>query len=108
MLIKQTKFNDNVAGSSFASIVIKTNVKTLLKVFGKPTIIGSGDDKTQLEWQYVDDNDNNKIVTIYDYKSEVPINKVKEWHIGAKGIEKEIIFNSLKSKGIDEVDIEKV
>jgi len=109
MLIKQTKFNSNVMDSSFSDITIKTNVQNLLKVLGKPTEIGNKDNKTQLEWQFIDDNDNNKVVTVYDYKAECPLHKIKDWHIGSKGTATKIeIINFLKNKGINEADIKEV
>jgi len=108
MLIKQTKFNQNVVGSSFSDIIINTNVETLIKVFGKPTKIGSGDNKTQLEWEFIDNNDNNIVVTIYDYKAEYPLHKIEVWHIGSKNIDNAKIISFLKNKGISEFDIKEI
>jgi len=53
--------------------------KELVKVFGEPNYGRSPDGKIQVEWCL---KINDTIVTIYDYKENVPPEEVTEWHIG--------------------------
>ena len=106
MLIKQTKSNQNVIGSSASGLVLHTKLKVLLNLFGKPTKIGSGDNKVQLEWQFIGNNDNSIVVTIYDYKEEKPLHRIEEWQIGSKNISQKEIIIFLKGKGFSELNIE--
>jgi hypothetical protein len=50
----------------------------LVSAFGSPNSYGPGG-KVQAEWQL---KINGTLVTIYDYKEEVPAQRVRDWHIG--------------------------
>lgn len=59
---------------------VKTTYTKLLETFGKPIIKnGSKDKKCQKEWVIVT---LFGIATIYDWKENVPPEKVTNWHIG--------------------------
>lgn len=51
----------------------------LVSAFGPPTYLGSGDGKTQCEW---DLKINGVMVTIYDYKNYRAPERIRDWHIG--------------------------
>ena len=51
----------------------------LVAAFGKPTRLGSGDGKTQCEW---DLRINGVMCTIYDWKEDRKPEAVRDWHIG--------------------------
>ena len=51
----------------------------LVSAFGKPTHLGSGDGKTQCEW---DLRINGVMCTIYDWKEQRKPEGVRDWHIG--------------------------
>lgn len=51
----------------------------LVSAFGKPTHLGSGDGKTQCEW---DLRINGVMCTIYDWKEDRAPERVSDWHIG--------------------------
>ena len=57
---------------------IYVNYSELVTAFGSPNNYGPGD-KVQAEWQL---KINGTLVTIYDYKEEVPARRVRDWHIG--------------------------
>jgi hypothetical protein len=85
---------NKIQGSSFANMILKCDVYYLLDKLGNPTIIGSGDNKVQLEWQF---SYRKKIITIYDYKTNCPIYEIGEWHIGTN----DVSFDELQTFLID-------
>ncbi len=115
---KLTKINYNITdGSSFSGFYLKVSLDRLIKLFGQPTIIGSGDNKVQLEWVFYETNHKNldpnspgeietihKCITIYDWKKDQPIHQIKEWNVGRKAITKEEIQYFLEEMGIDAID----
>src|SRR6266403_394819 len=67
--------------TSFHGVTVECSYDSLVKIFGEPTAIGG--DKTNAEW--VLENSDGKILTIYDYKESFnPITSRGsfEWHIG--------------------------
>jgi hypothetical protein len=59
---------------------IDVSYSDLVGAFGDPTYLGSGDGKTQAEW---DLRINGVMCTIYDYKEYgKPVQRIREWHIG--------------------------
>lgn len=58
-----------------------TRYKDIVKVFGKPRFGESPYGKRQAEWT---GKINGLVFTIYDYKSDIPVNKNTDWHIGGK------------------------
>ena len=69
--------------------VIKRDYATIVKTFGEPT---KGFDKTDAEWHIRFDD--GSIATIYNYKDGInyngehglPVEDIKEWHVGGKSI----------------------
>lgn len=95
-------------GSSFSGIYLIVGLSKLIELLGKPTTIGSGDDKTQLQWTFYDKT-GDTVITIYDYREDKPIHKINEWHIGTRNIsdKSEIIYN-LNELGFDKTKMIKV
>ncbi len=75
----------------------------LVKKLGKPhnrTEKGkweSRDGKTRHEWAFVVNRNKDNVVTIYDYKCKLPVEKIKEWSLGARW-EKDFIPDFLDEK----------
>jgi hypothetical protein len=86
-----------LSGGGFSGIYLNVSLDRLLEVFGQPTKIGSGDNKVQLEWMFYD-IDSQASFTIYDYKSNTPIHKINDWHVGRKGTTNEEIIAFLIQK----------
>ena len=69
--------------------IIKRDYATIVKTFGEPT---KGFDKTDAEWHIRFDD--GSIATIYNYKDGInyngehglPVEDIKEWHVGGKSI----------------------
>jgi hypothetical protein len=67
----------------------KTDYETLVKTFGQPN---AGFDKTDVEWHIRFDD--GSIATIYNWKDGVnycgdeglPVEAIKEWHVGGKSM----------------------
>jgi hypothetical protein len=64
----------------------------MVRAFGEPndcTEEGpwySGDHKVRREWAFKTvDNKKHTVVTLYDYKSDIPVEQIRDWHIGIKG-----------------------
>jgi len=94
---KLTKPNFKIIqGSSGTNFSLNISLEYLIKKLGKPTQIGSGDNKIQLEWDFID---NQKVLTIYDYKENKPIHKINYWHIGSKNILNKEIQIELEKMG---------
>jgi len=98
------KNNEITVGASFGNIVLNVSLQRLLDVFGQPTVIGSGDNKVQLEWVFYDEETKSKIFTIYDWKTNTPIHKINEWHIGRKSIDREEVHSTLVKMGLTRGD----
>ncbi len=47
----------------------------------------SRDNKVRAEWAFVVNNNKNLIFTIYDYKSKIPFDQIKQWNLGGKNYE---------------------
>lgn len=63
---------------------IRTTYDALVAKFGQPD---GGSDKTTAEWvieMYDEYNDENHVVTIYDWKEEITPLDECDWHIGAQ------------------------
>lgn len=59
---------------------IYASYSDLVAAFGNPTYLGSGDGKTQAEW---DLRINGVMCTIYDYKEYgKSVQRIRDWHIG--------------------------
>jgi hypothetical protein len=73
----------------------RTRYSDICKVFGMPQYLDkSSDGKTQAEWQ---GKINDLIFTIYDYKSEVELEKNEDWHIGGhKEITADLVITYFK------------
>ncbi|MDO8609251.1 MAG: hypothetical protein Q7R95_01765, partial [bacterium] len=78
--------------TSYSGIQLMTTLTNLLDTIGQPSNIGSGDNKIQLEWVFVD---KEKTITIYDWKENTPIHKIECWHIGSKNITTDEIISFL-------------
>ena len=75
--------NTNIADGTW-KIGSLTNVffRDLVEILGKPSIVGSGDDKVQYEWIMKFED---KVFTIYDWKTydaEYTKNELDTWSIG--------------------------
>ena len=67
---------------------VETTYEDLHEKLGRPTKMGSPDNKTRVLWvlEYGDG-----IVTIYDYKCSLPIEKVRCWSLGGNLTEKQTV-----------------
>jgi len=84
-------------GSGSANLLLEYALEDILETFGNPTTIGSGDNKVQLQWTFVE---GDKVITIYDYKANKPIHEIKYWHIGSKNISKEEVVKFFSANGL--------
>jgi hypothetical protein len=89
--------NEIVNGSYFSGYYLNTSLENLFEKLGQPTRVGSGDDKVQLEWVYASGED--KMITIYDWKTNLPIHKINQWNVGCKGLSIIEVEKELKSLG---------
>jgi hypothetical protein len=81
------------SGTSFHYSTVRASVNELIKVIGEPTYEGNdGEDKVNIEWELEDDNED--VVTIYDWKEyrKIGYDEKIEWHIG--GMSKNITDNA--------------
>jgi hypothetical protein len=86
------------SGTSFHYSTVRASVNELIKIIGEPTyVINDGEDKVNIEWELEDDNED--VVTIYDWKEyrKIGYDEQIEWHIG--GMSKNITDNA---KGVIE------
>ncbi|MFA5395081.1 MAG: hypothetical protein WCY85_08875 [Sulfurimonas sp.] len=97
---------DITIGTSFANLSINTNLDRLVELLGQVSFLGSGDDKVQLEWAFY--KSPTRVFTIYDYKENKPIHEITDWHVGAKGFDREEIVDELLKIGFtkDEIVLE--
>lgn len=97
--------NDNqFCSTSFHDDIIIATYEELVRRLGEPQIDGSGDGKTQKEWQFT--TDDNVFFTIYDWKEyyrDVTDGGTIEWHIGHAGGDKN--RNSIR-KWLEAKDVE--
>jgi hypothetical protein len=81
------------SGTSFHNSTVRASVNELIKIIGEPTyVINDGEDKVNIEWELEDDNED--VVTIYDWKEyrKIGYDEKIEWHIG--GMSKNITDNA--------------
>ena len=74
-------------GTSFHNVVIKTTVNELTRVLGEPTIQdNTGKDKVNFEW--VCENIDGHVVTIYDWKEYriIELDEIIEFHLGGRDL----------------------
>jgi hypothetical protein len=80
-------------GTSFHYSTVRASVNELIKIIGEPTYESNdGEDKVNIEWELEDDNED--VVTIYDWKEyrKIGYDEKIEWHIG--GMSKNITDNA--------------
>jgi hypothetical protein len=71
---------------------IHASYDELVELFGEPhdcTKDGqwfSSDGKIRVEWAFVIKGDEGRVFTIYDYKSQWPLDKIKQWNLGGKDV----------------------
>ena len=90
-MLKPTSKETN--GTSFHYSTVRASVNELIKIIGEPTYEdNTGKDKVNIEWVLEDDNGN--VVTIYDWKQyrKIGYDEKINWHIG--GMEKDITDNA--------------
>ena len=85
---------------SFAGFYIKASFEKMLDLLGQPSYVGSGDNKVQVEWVFYDKEDNQKVVTFYDWKSEKILSTITKWHVGSKTLDKQEVYNELSELGL--------
>ena len=81
------------SGTSFHYSTFRVSVNELIKIIGEPTYESNdGEDKVNIEWELEDDNED--VVTIYDWKEyrKIGYDEKIEWHIG--GMSKNITDNA--------------
>jgi len=70
----------NVSGTSLCGYVVpEVSFEQLTQIFGTPIRVRNSDGKVRVTWQ---GHINDLLFTIYDYQSELPLNKNTDWHIG--------------------------
>ena len=95
-------------GSGFTGYLM-TTYERLVGCLGEPhdtTEEGpwrSRDQKTRVEWAFKIKGKELTVITIYDYKEIIPVDKVVTWHVGSMG-EPEHIERFFKEKGLSERD----
>jgi len=89
--------------TSYSNIYLNVSLNRLLDLLGNPSIIGSGDNKVQIEWVYYKSKD--IAFTIYDYKSNALIHNIRNWHVGSKNLKLEQIISELKNLGFEDSEI---
>ena len=90
-MLKST--SKDVFGTSFHLSTVRASVNELTKIIGEPTYESNdGEDKVNIEWELEDDNED--VVTIYDWKEyrKIGYDEKIEWHIG--GMSKNITDNA--------------
>lgn len=98
----------DVIGSSFTGYLM-TTYEHLVECLGEPydrTKGGqwrSGDEKTRAEWAFKIKGKELTVITIYDYKEVIPVDKVTMWHVGSKG-QPRYIERFFKEKGLSRRD----
>ena len=70
-LINMKKTNKTANGTSFHDVTITATPQQLITILGEPNN-NSGDGKVNMEW--VGENNNGDLITIYDWKENRPIN----------------------------------
>jgi hypothetical protein len=81
------------SGTSFHYSTVRASVNELIKIIGEPTYESNdGEDKVNIEWELEDDNED--VVTVYDWKEyrKIGYDEKIEWHIG--GMSKNITDNA--------------
>lgn len=76
--------NQNPTGTSFHGNIIIATPNQLIELFGKPEYgQNDGCDKVNMEW--ICENSDGEIVTIYDWKEYRPLqmDQSYEWHLGS-------------------------
>jgi hypothetical protein len=85
----QAKKKD-IVGSEFAGY-ITTSYAHLVECLAEPHdctkegLWRSSDQKVRVEWAFKSNHKKPAVITIYDYKEAIPVNKVTLWHVGSKG-----------------------
>jgi hypothetical protein len=90
-MLKST--SKSASGTSFHYSTVRASVDELIKVIGEPTYESNdGEDKVNIEWELEDDNED--VVTIYDWKEyrKIGYDEQIEWHIG--GMSRDITDNA--------------
>jgi len=82
---------------------LNVSLEKLIKLLGHPSIVGSGDNKVQVEWVYHKE-DGKVAFSIYDYKSNTPIHNIRNWHVGSKSMYSENLLVELKKLGFNVLD----
>ncbi|MCK9543228.1 MAG: hypothetical protein M0R03_14500 [Novosphingobium sp.] len=76
--------NDAFPSGSSLKGYINTTYDNLVSKLGPPKDIG--DSKARVEWIVKYKNSTREsILTIYDWKEDIPIEEVTEWHVGGTG-----------------------
>jgi len=91
-----------INGTSFAGVILKTDVNKLFEKLGAPTDVGSGDNKVSICWGF---QRQGSVITIYDYKEDKHLTKIRDWHIGGKGDLSSALVEFLKGKGFSDDEI---
>ena len=88
--------------TSHHHLLVIASFRDLCDVLGNPTIVGSGDEKTQLKWVLYDEKRSNEAITIYDMKKRTSIYNIYEWNIDSKGLTEEEVAVELDNFGLKE------
>ena len=70
---------DGQTSGSYLQGEVYCSYATLVKVFGEPHTNGDGGYKVRVQSSF---QVGRYVITIYDWKCEVPVERNQEWHIG--------------------------
>ena len=67
----------------------------LVDIFGEPTERDSADGKSRVGWsiRLADSDEKVNIATIYDWKSDEPINEIRRWNVGGYNTSDFLVLN---------------
>jgi hypothetical protein len=95
---------EDILETSFTGYIV-TTYEHLVECLGEPHERlqegHSGYEKTRAEWAFKFEGKELTVITIYDYKEIIPIDKVTTWHVGSKG-EPEQIERFFRETGLSE------
>lgn len=101
----------NAGGTSLQGYLENVSFWELLEIFGQPEG-PSGDGKTRVNWsikfeQKIDQLDLEGVVTntatIYDWKTDEPINEVRKWNVGGNDVTDFDVLNNYVREQLKEI-----
>lgn len=89
-------------GSGFTGYLVTTYEKLVERLGMSNDCTKDSNGKVRVEWAFKTTHNKPTVITVYDYKETIPVDKVMLWHVGSRG-DMSRVERFFKERGCDDL-----